>query len=475
MSGVVTGPDGAPVAGAKITPLLPVQWEDPAQGSVIQDLGPLFDIVTDSDGRFLVEDMPAGKAFAIRAWHPEVGRTDLGMHTRSAGAGPFFILPGGDPIPLALPGGGSLTGLVRTFDNSPLPENTAVRLKRLGIPDTPPQILPVDGATARYEAGPLAPGGYVVEALAPPLVARPVQITIETGAHVSAPAVVLGPGAILSGAVVHAETGEVLPDADLQLVVNFQGEGAVTLDGQVEKGSFRVSLRPGNLSLFLIGLNGDVVPEDRKRELVLEHGQSYGDLRIRVVPYPTITGTVLLPDGEPAAGAEVLYYGDVRATADAAGRFSLRVPVQSPNAEPVILGAVYCGNPILLGSASLAPGLGTGADVTITVATPAEVLGTVTDVNKIPIPNFPVDLTQGPLPSQRVYTDTEGRFHLRGIFPGRDSVASPYLGRHTDLPPLLPGELYDLKRLYADPGLRASLPIPLTTMRCGQIISESFP
>ncbi len=164
-----------------------------------------------------------------------------------------------------------------------------------------------------------------------------------------------------------------------------------------------------------------------------------GELDIQLVQQPTITGVLLTPEGEPAAGVRVKLWGEIKgeqrgvtgasAVTDADGRFVLQVWVGGTWDVWAIDRHYY---------AALAEDL--SVDVAETVELPATKLerngtlrGRVLDAETgLPIPGVTVR-SQGRGPSEfgtfapQVKTDEEGRFEI-GAISGSTSLS-------TELPP----------------------------------------
>jgi hypothetical protein len=128
---------------------------------------------------------------------------------------------------------------------------------------------------------------------------------------------------LLEGTVVSTLTGEPVVRAHVRVHGDGQDSGtygAMTNDS----GKFSISPLPaGSYSVVVVRVGFSAPPEDdRTNEFTLAPGQRKDDLKLRLTPDGSITGTVVDSEGAPVQGAAVTA-GSARANTDRQGRYRL--------------------------------------------------------------------------------------------------------------------------------------------------------
>ncbi len=457
-AGTVRDPQGAPVAGATITVSIgipyrvrkrvpPPGYYDPNPGpdqmNRAQRLDPILNTTTGADGAFVLEGLPAGSPIALHVYHPEAGEAALGVTPGSPDGQPFTLQPGDAPCDVVLPGAGSLIGRVGLPAEETLPKDAHVRLTRhsqTGI-EHRNALIEADG---RYAVPGLAPGPYQLELIAPPWTANLGSVTVESGGVAEAPDLAAGPGAFLAGTFVDATTGEPVIDVKPRIVLVYQNEGVTPVETELNKGRFDFLARPGIVTLQVTASNGQVAPEDMEKQLVFKHGTRNESFQFKFTPFQKVTGRVLLPDGQAAAGAVVSMGPFFSTTADTHGRFSIALPHLDPQQQEQTISAAFGEPATHLGVAKVGP------DVTITVDLAASISGRLVDGLGKPLAGRPSLVMQGAARERGTRTDAQGRFLHTGLVPGDRQLLSTAPGFMNLDPPLKAGEHRELGDIPID-------------------------
>lgn len=317
LSGRVVDAQGAPVAGVTL------QAYDPQFS--------LFDAVSDADGRFLIDGLPAGR-LRVRAvpayrdnlvtrWYPD-GRDYCG--------GEPVVLADGDAteLELVLPPGAEVSG--RLVDATGASVNNAIVWAAGGEPATEGLAsrgdatdaagefvlrgldAPADGNAGEWLLYVQADGypeqflGQVYEADAAPTVSVPQQGAVEVGEHR------LLDGILVSGQVVGPDGP--LASADVRV---YAGGQVVSLTTDAEGRYAAVGLPPGEV---LSWVNADGVAltywpdQDRPVEFLVAPNE--GDVVEDVDLFPPADRVLEVPiasaSGEPVVGMQGLLYNDTR-------------------------------------------------------------------------------------------------------------------------------------------------------------------
>lgn len=157
--------------------------------------------------------------------------------------------------------------------------------------------------TLRGEDGP----DYVLPGL--------LQVTMKAGEHRRGYDVVCPRGSVIRGRILDAATGKPLPGARALFGHEDLGDGSCRTDS---RGRFQHRVRPGEWWVELgppdgyddYGGVGPVGRNLSRIRTVNRKDYDLGDLRIVLRPFRTFYGRVLKPDGTPAAGADVYFFGE---------------------------------------------------------------------------------------------------------------------------------------------------------------------
>lgn len=477
-TGTVRDPQGAPLAGATVTVSVGIPYRvrkrvpppgfydpnpGPDQMNRAQRLDAILNATTGADGSFVLEGLPAGSPIALHVYHPEAGEAALGVTPGSPDGQPFTLQPGDAPCDVVLPGAGSLIGRVGLPPEGTLSKEAHVRLTRHSQAGIEHRNALID-AEGRYAVPALAPGPYQLELVALPLTANLAAVTVESGGVAEAPELAAGPGAFLAGTFVDATTGEPAVEIEPRIILVYQNEGVTPIEAALSKGHFEFQARPGIVTLQVTATNGQIAPEDMEKQLVLKHGTRNESLQFKFTPFQKVTGRVLLPDGEPAAGAVVNMGPFFSTTADTHGRFSIALPPLDPQNQGQTIAAAYGEPATHLGVAKVGP------DVTITVDLAASISGRLVDGAGKPLAGRPSLVMQGAATERGTRTDARGRFLHTGLAPGDRQMLRTAPGFMNLDPPLKAGEHRELGDIPIDVALFPEPPmtvidVPVAAMR----------
>lgn len=319
VSGRVLGPDGLPVAGARVAARGDEAFGASWRGASVE---------TGADGRFTLDTLAPGRVVL------EATKDGFAAATREVELG-----PGGASVELHLGRGAEVSGWVLEADGSP----AAGRQLQLA-----PGVLSFDQRNQQTAAADgsflfrgVADGEYRLKVLEDwsVLWSSPDPIRVEGGVPVSGLEVRLPATATLTGRLVGLRPDEI-QGATVQAMVaemGLQGERA----GEVlPDGGYRVSgLTPGRWQVVAAATRSG---RQAQGKVEIEAGRTEAVLDLEFRPGHTVTGTVLSA-GEPVAGAQVRvqsqsYAGTGDATTGIDGRFRIegvsagrqRLMVQDP-------------------------------------------------------------------------------------------------------------------------------------------------
>lgn len=307
-----------------------------------------------------------------------------------------------------------------------IPVRCYVRLPRAH--DDPWRLV---GASVTGERGqarfPAAAGVYLVAAHPPGHPAARRAVRRELADAVTELDLSLVDGATLDGEVVVKRTREPVPFASLELIHDFFDElfvGAGAPEEEIvhlaadSRGRFRADgLTPGRYSATV---RAPTLQTVSTRDVAVPHG---GPWVIEMESGSFVEGYVALPDGKPAAGAEVVAQGPAGSAHDrsgATGGYSIEV---RPGTVRVVarLGDLAGEAP---GTVSIPPGE-TVRRVNVVLAGASAIDGRVTRAKTgVPVKGAEVELRsgQGDDAPHRSTTDDAGAFSFRPLAPGRYSV-----------------------------------------------------
>ncbi len=333
--GHVADSEGNPVAGIRpaVTFLVRYPGFDPFQiGDDSAALAPpaaLSDLLvapTDEQGEFELRHLPPGIDLHISIDDPRYARAD--------GRFEWGELASGDPIAMTLEPPGTIRGRVyRAEDGTPV-AGVSVTTSPSGATTTDDQ--------GRYELTKLPPAVYQVylNELPVEFTAKAVEVTVESGATVEGVDLQVIPGVELTGMVTEQGTGQPLGRAGVCANTAQQPKAGISFPVMHTGADGRYSLRapegPAQLRPFDMpeGWRSAESFGGGMRRLTVSANQPPAEVNFEVVRTRSLQGTVLGPDGQPAAGAQVVMVSDGEASfprervADAEGRFTI------PNAKP---------------------------------------------------------------------------------------------------------------------------------------------
>ena len=264
-AGVVRDPSGAPIDEARIL----LRWVPPA-GATPAVIVPNRQSVSGDDGRFVVEAL-------------DPGRYDLVAQAEGFAEAmmPSVAVPGPE-VTLTLVAGASLFGRVTGADGEPLPSFAVVVTQKLhALASHTVAVEQAVDPRGEYEVPHLAPGDYIVFAVAPGASrskGKPVTLT-DDDARVD---FALADAGTLAGVVVERDGGAPIAGAKVSLESNLVGDlqlagsaftgadGAFTLDGlPATPTSILVAAADHHPRL----LSGVMVPPGERKEVTVDLGR----------------------------------------------------------------------------------------------------------------------------------------------------------------------------------------------------------
>lgn len=365
LAGVVIDDLGEPIEGAQVT----IERED---GALPPWIGR-----SDEEGRFAFDTLHAG-AHALR-----VAAVGHGSVARSG------VEPDGESLRITLDRVGSIAGRVQDESGQPQPGATVV-IAGSGLW---PALQVESDAEGRFVADGVPPGIYEIRARHEALVAEPrrgLEVSPDTRAFLT---FTLRPGAVLTGIVRDADTGDPVSGAEITAAaeaLDAAPRAAVSRDD----GTFRLA----GLRQVVHRIN--VFAEGYVPVAALEH--SPGEpLEVTLIPGGTLSGIVLDADHQPIEGAtlEVLGESDDRQPVSMTGQRGFRSAVFASQLDPSGMALPVTQGPI--------------PPIPLLPLAPAAELG-------LAVPTRPeerqIALTH--------VTDEEGRFTIHGIPPGHVQVVA---------------------------------------------------
>ncbi len=250
LSGRVVDSSGGPVVGALVSVrsaarAYPKQFGDPNG----------YEALTDAEGRFTAEGLAPGTY--------DVTARQLGL----APARVTDVASGRKDLVLTLARGTKLEGTVRdAASGQPISSFSVGLMLKVGPLQREPftQLSFID-SQGRYEVSGIAPGGYVVQLVAPGYTPAESQVEMVEGAGPLRVDFSLARGSRLTGRVVESGTNKPIENAHVIVESGGMGGGALSVrfDGVADAtGEFTIDgLAPGNVSLFVeaTGYNSRVI------------------------------------------------------------------------------------------------------------------------------------------------------------------------------------------------------------------------
>ncbi len=275
ISGVVAGPDGKPVAGARVV----------AREIAVPDRDAAFfaEAAAGSDGAFRIANAPAGP---------------LIVRVRAAGwaSASRLLRASSGTLRLSLARGGAIAGTVRDTEGRAV-SGALVRTLDVAVPSD---------ANGRYRLDGVPAGLQRVEALAPGnLVARKGGLRVAAGAETPAD-LTLGRGAEISGAVTDSLTRRPIAGARVFLSEHFgsgvEAPGPVAVVRTDSRGRFSAAgLLPGEFEVR--AEKSGYLPAELPK--VAASGAAPAAAPLVLTPAASIAGRVVDAQGKPVRGATV--------------------------------------------------------------------------------------------------------------------------------------------------------------------------
>lgn len=343
-TGTVTDPEGQPLEGAQVlasmlrraSPEVGGGWDFLRLG---EDYPP---VTTDAAGRFELGGFPLGVwvgVFAQAEGHAYGGVDEP-------------VPAGASDLEFVLPVGGTISGQV-TFNGKPVGGAEVV-----GESEHPRRGrgLAFSRENGTYDLKHLSAGSYTVYLFrGQEFVARPLTgIHVEPGEHAGAADLEVTPGALISGTVTEAATGEPVPQINIHARAMAYPGGARGASWQIitnQSGAYTVRVPPGEHRVCCMYSPNPDLPQEMAQPAAREIEVAEGDILLGIDfalhRQPDLHGQVLTPEGGPAAGVEVLvptgYMAGgpepvfISAEADAAGTFNLSLEEMSSRRPPFLL------------------------------------------------------------------------------------------------------------------------------------------
>jgi hypothetical protein len=413
LTGTVVDQQDKPVAGAQVGLvsvylLAPVR---PGLTLVRHNTEYLLQTTTGADGRFSIPDLPPDASVQYVAQAPGLAQSadsaQLGQGDARISLGPEATIIGrvtrdGQPAP------GILVHCSGRFSN------------QFGL-----VVAAVTAADGTYRLEHLGAGraslslSQVPEGYAAPLLP---MLTLQTGDHLTGQDFVLTPGALLTGKVTAAGTGAPVAGASVSCYVGGGGLSGGYSAQTDATGVHHLRVAPGQGQIVAQG-----APPDRRYwtgspdrvSVTVAEGDTREGLDFTLNPPPTVNGTVLCPDGQPAVGARVFLAGgggrggpnQTDLKTDAAGKFALEVPGFSPRPgvpyDPTVtVAATLAGCALGWASGKL------NEEMTVHLGDkPVAFSGTVTDAQDKPVAGAQIGV------QTMITGDPRNSLYLVGAFP----------------------------------------------------------
>jgi RNA polymerase sigma factor (sigma-70 family) len=252
LRGVTLGPDGSPIAGARIgvTPTINGTGYRPWNKYASAVDGGSYHVLSGGDGTFLLENLPRAK-LALWATHPDYPETDL-----------LLAAEGEGPVALRFRAGASLAGAVVEPDGRPVPAYTLYAALSADVDGSPElraargyvqAITSVHSGAGAFEIEHLQAASYDLLALAPDgRGGRLRGLTLAAGQRRSGLRIVVGDAVSLKGQVVDGASGAPLGGVQVigwlalllrRVEATTDAAGNFVLHGVVPAGSVMLSVR----------------------------------------------------------------------------------------------------------------------------------------------------------------------------------------------------------------------------------------
>jgi len=223
--------------------------------------------------------------------------------------------------------------------------------------------------------------------------------------------------ATVTGRVVDEQTGEPVAGVGVGVAAYGPRRFVVSQRTTDESGRYEITGPEGYVSLQVLGGNGYWAPREHRVSAELDPAAPVAAPDLVARKLPTIRGTVVLPDGRPAAST-LVRIRDFRTTpvvTDADGRFQLpmRRKAHSPRIEARHVKERLSGAGTLLFEDAEA-----GKTCEIQLAPDAAATGTVLDQDGRPREGVFVRLCAWGTTVDTAITDENGRYHFNGLIRG---------------------------------------------------------
>ncbi len=429
IEGVLRTPEGVPIAGATVTPTLPVSIPgvDPFN-PFCPPLDGMYGVKTGADGQFTLSRMPERQKYGLRLHDPGQGWSFFGIEgvdqmTR-------LQLSTEDRSVEAVPAScGAVEGVVlsrETGEPFPGAKVSAVLGGRDGNGRFVPTMEAITDEEGRYRFGGMPPSGYFLFAHADGKYNVAIECRLDSATSVTAKPLYLGDGIRFVGTIVDAVSEAPVTDAGIRLHLRRedapQREATPVLH---DDGTFEGRAAVGSVTLSIGSDKMDVLPEDKKKQLILAPNREH-NLTIRVKPYDTVDIQVLNVDGTPAKDAVVVYRAepDAPLICDEAGWAHQPLPDYkfTPGSSPFIVEAHAAGDESVRGLGPMKLTSPDTAKIVIALQPTATLTGILVDREGNPMPHEPIQVSRAK-PSSGVgeqdksTTDKDGRFTLRFLIP----------------------------------------------------------
>jgi peroxiredoxin len=422
-SGTVVGPDGKPLVGATVR----LDGIRPADGAgLLYVLPGIIGTETDAAGRFSLSGLPAGAR-----WRCMVEKEG---HVRVAAD-----LAESEKNRVALSLAGTVEGVVVYGDTGRPAANVRLRVQcELAEPpgegvsfhDIPSATSDDDG---RFRITPL-PGGQGALQLAVPSGLKDwtaeavVGLAIQPGKTTSGVVLTLIHGGVLSGRVLDARTGSPVSGATVW-VTRTDGRRWPTYENPMTDAQGRYSIRlPANeyqvQFSYAKGYVGAGVMRGTERcAVTVRDGQETQAPDLKAEPGSDVSVKVLMPDGKPAVGIDVMLEGR--------GNHSPYPERTSPAGEVLFLAQppgqtmqvrARNGDATLVGTVTITPKLGEANEAVVTLERiePCSVVGRIVDEAGKPVAGAKVFCRCLSESGQRTVgsggvSGADGRFEVKGL------------------------------------------------------------
>ena len=414
VAGVVTGDEGAPVAGARVR-LVAHEGDDLTSNQRAQ-----WDVETGADGRFAFHGLEPG------SWQ---------AYVTAGGYAPLVSEPfhtGDTDIRIELTHGGRISGRVLEGDTTKPAASVALKATFGGVSDVEPATV-TTASDGQFAFTDLTPGTQTLAAANPEhvLMDGSVRVDVDAATPVEGLVLRIGAGATMRGVVFDAATGDGIAGA----VVTARARDASAPERWFksppadEEGVYEIAgLAAGSYDLsvaFLpLGYTGPSYEEGAEMMFEVVVGDTLEGKDIPVYSQGVVAGIVVDENGTPAAGSEV----QARATdgfqshvavSGEGGRFAFSF---TPGSE-IYLRAISFDRQSRLEGPLVVPAEGlSNLRLVLNEASDAGMAGTVVDRAGNPLRAHvtarPTDMHTGEDARRVEKTGVDGQFLFTGIPPG---------------------------------------------------------